>query len=245
MTHPIFQKRRLPWLIAAAVCFVLAAFFAFALIGYKYIALLLAGMGTVILLYLFLPRKLKIVLTVLLCAGTTLFIAAEVPVVLAARGDADVDADYLIVLGAGVNGTVPSLSLRDRLDAAAAYLQEHPDCVAIVSGGQGPGEDITEAEAMAGALLAAGISADRIWLEDQATSTEENLRFSFALIGDTTGQTVAVLSSEYHLCRAKLLAQRQGLPTVYGVPARTTKPIMRLGYFIREAFGMAYIWVFG
>lgn len=243
MTKPIFQKRRLPWLITTAVCFVLAAFFAFALIGYKYIALLFAGIGAVILLYLFLPRKLRIMLTIVLCAGTMLFIAAEVPVVLASRGDADVEADYLIVLGAGVNGTVPSLSLRNRLDAAAAYLQAHPDCVAIVSGGQGPGESITEAEAMYRALTAAGIGPERIWMEDQATSTEENLRFSFALIADATDATVAVLSSEYHLCRAKLLASRQGF-TVYGVPAPTTMPIMRIGYFIREAFGMAYIWVF-
>lgn len=244
MTRPIFQKRRLPWLITAAVCFVLALFFAFALIGYKYIALLLGGIGAVILLYLCLPRKFRIMLTVLLCAGTLLFTAAEIPVVLAARGDTGVDADYLIVLGAGVNGTVPSLSLRDRLNAAAAYLKEHPDCVAIVSGGQGPGEDITEAEAMETALIAAGIAPERIIPEDKATSTEENLRFSFALIGDPAEATVAVLSSEYHLCRAKLLAQRQG-ETVYGIPARTSKPLLRLGYFIREAFGMAYIWVFG
>lgn len=244
MTHRIFQKRRLPWLITAAVCFVLALFFAFALIGYKYIALLLGGIGAVILLYLYLPRKFKIMLTVLLCAGTLLFTAAEIPVVQASRGDKDVEADYLIVLGAGVNGTVPSLSLRDRLNAAAAYLKEHPNCVAIVSGGQGPGEDITEAEAMASALLAAGIAPERIIQEDKATSTEENLRFSFALIGDPAEATVAVLSSEYHLCRAKLLAQRQGV-TVLGIPARTSKPLLRLGYFIREAFGMAYIWVFG
>lgn len=244
MTRPIFQKRRLPWLITAAVCFVLALFFAFALMGYKYIALLLAGIGAVILLYLYFPRKLRIMLTIFLCAGTVLFIVAETPVVLASRGDTDVDADYLIVLGAGVNGTVPSLSLRNRLDAATAYLREHPDCVAIVSGGRGPGEDITEAEAMASALIAAGIGQDRVIMEDRATSTEENLRFSFALIGDTEHCTVAVLSSEYHLCRAKLLAQRQGV-TVYGVPARTSIPLLRLGNFIREAFGMVYFWVFG
>ena len=74
------------------------------------------------------------------------------------------------------------VDLRQRIDAAADYLIAHPDAIAIVSGGMGPGEDVTEAACMAHSLVSAGIDSGRILLEDQATSTSENLRFSMELM---------------------------------------------------------------
>ena len=58
------------------------------------------------------------------------------------------DAEYIIVLGSKVNGTKPSYSLQYRIDKAAEYLKSHDKTIAIVSGGEGKGEDITEALAM-------------------------------------------------------------------------------------------------
>ena len=231
-------------MIATAVCWALALFFRFALMGYGILALMSFCIGVVILLYLVLPWKLKIVLTALLCLGVILFIVAEVPVIKAAKGDPDVDADYIIVLGAGVNGTVPSLSMVNRLNTALAYLEAHPGCAAVVSGGQGSGEDITEAEAMAVWLNAHGIGEDRIIREDRATNTIENLSYSLALIPDAEGATIAVVSSEYHLCRAELMARSLGY-TVYGVPAHTTRPLLMVNHFIREALGVVHFRIFG
>lgn len=236
--------RRRGWTVAALACLPVAAFFRFALVGYAYLAALFAGAALCIALYLLLPRALRIALTCLLCAGAALFAAAEAPVVRASRGEADCDADYLIVLGAGLRGTAPSLSLRNRLTAAQDYLLTHPDCVAVVTGGQGPGEEATEASVMAAWLESAGIAPERILVEDKATSTAENLEFSLAMIGDTTGLTLAVVSSEYHLYRAELMGAQLGV-TLHGVAARTTMPLLRLNYFIREAFGVVHMWVFG
>lgn len=236
--------RRRGWTVAALACLPVAAFFRFVLVGYTYLAALFAGAAIVIALYLLLPRGLRIALTCLLCAGTLLFAAAETPVVRAARGDADCEADYLIVLGAGLRGSAPSLSLRNRLTAAQEYLLAHPDCTAVVTGGQGPGEDATEASVMAEWLVRAGIAPERILVEDRATSTAENLEFSLALIGDTTGLTLAVVSSEYHLYRAELMGAQLGV-TLHGVAAETTMPLLRVNYFIREAFGVVHMWVFG
>ena len=238
------KKKHLPGLIAAGLCFLLALGFKFALIGYGVTALVLAGIGVCILLYLFLPRKFKIMLTVLLCIGAIVFTAAEIPVVKAAKGAPDTEADYLIVLGAGVNGTAPSLSMVNRLTAAKDYLDAHPGCIAVVTGGRGRGESITEAAAMTDWLTAHGIPQERIIREDQATSTEENLEFSFALIPNAANAKIAVCSSEYHLYRAEYMARQMGY-TLAGVPGRTTYPVLRLNYFIREGLGVIYLHIFG
>ena len=238
------MKTKVPFLLAAGLCFAAAVFFRFALIGYAYMALLCAGIGVCVLLYAFLPKRFRRMLTILLVLGAVLFTAGEVPVVLAAKGTPEFDADYLIILGAGVNGTVPSLSMHNRLTAAKAYLDAHPDCTAVVSGGQGPGEQISEAEAMHRWLAANGIDEGRILTEDQSTNTLENLRNSVALIPGADTARIAVCSSEYHLYRAQYLAREIGYP-LGAIPAKTSFPVLRLNYFIREGLGNVYYHIFG
>jgi len=155
--------------------------------------------------------------------------------------------DAVIVLGAGVTGTVPSLTLRVRLDAAYVYLQAHPNTLCIVSGGQGPGEEITEAACMADWLVKKGISPERILSEDQATSTRENLAFSLDLITKQTGtrpETVGIVSSEYHLYRTGLIAQDQNVQSIL-IPARTSWLSLRINYYLREIVGVWYYLIFG
>ena len=123
------------------------------------------------------------VLRALLAAGFVLFAALETMVIrgsLAEKTDEPVSA--VIVLGAGVNGETPSLTLRTRIDAAAAYLEEHPDVPVVLSGGQGPGEAITEAECMRRALVRRGVDESRLYPEERSTSTQENLRYSRAIL---------------------------------------------------------------
>ena len=236
--------RRILKLLPAIFCFLLALGFRFLLIGYGIMALLFAGIGVCIILYIYLPRKWKIALSCLLLAGVLILIVVEIPVIKASKGHPETEADYLIVLGAGVNGTVPSLSMLNRLTAAKAYLDAHPDCVAIVSGGQGPGEDITEATAMFRWLTSQGIAPERIMMEENSTSTAENLEFSIAMIPDAHHMAIAVCSSEYHLYRAEYIARQMGYE-LSGVPGRTSYLILRLNYFIREGLGVIYLHIFG
>lgn len=238
------------WLVFAIICFALAAFFALALIGYIFTAGFFACAGVLIIIFHLLrryeKRGLRTALIVLICLGLAAFILVEIPIVRASRGDEDRDCEYLVVLGAGVNGTVPSLSMVNRLSAALDYMQRHPDCTVIVSGGQGPGEDISEAQAMAGWLTARGIAGERIVLEDRATSTWENLSYSKELILQREGELVpiAIVSSEYHLYRAEYMARQLGMEAA-GVPGHTSYTVLRLNYFLREAFAVTYMWVFG
>lgn len=168
-------------------------------------------------------------------------------IIKSSRGTQNPDADYVIVLGAGVNGTTPSLSLQERLNATVQYLDAHPNSIAIVSGGQGNGEDITEAECMYQYLTDADIPAERIWMEPLATNTLENLQFSMDIIESRTGmrpEKIAIVSSEYHLHRAAMFARWMGLEPEL-VPATTSKIPLRINYFLREIFAVWYYGILG
>lgn len=138
------------------------------------------------------------------------------------------EIDYLIVLGARVKGETPSLSLRYRIDAAASFLKDHPQTIAIVSGGQGKGELISEAAAMQKELIAQGIDEKRIILEDKSTNTYMNIKKSRDLIpsGLTNG---GVVTNDYHLYRTIKIAKKQGLDLI-GIPAKTPKAALVKSY---------------
>ena len=234
-------------LILAGVCILAGCVFRFAMPGHDSIGYLLWLLAVLIFAFPRLSKTWRIVLAALLVLGAAVFAVFEAPVISNAKTDADPQSDYLIVLGAGVNGSAPSLSMVNRLEAALDYLEAYPDAVASVSGGQGAGEDVTEASAMHDWLVAHGMPESRIVQEDQSTSTRENLENSFAIIrsrGGDPADGVAVVSSEYHLYRAKRMARALGAEPV-GIAAETTLPSMRINYFIREAFAAAYMQLAG
>ena len=132
------------------------------------------------------------------------------------------DAEYLLVLGARVNPDgQPSAALAARLDTAYDFMQEHPDITAILCGGQGGNEPCPEAEAMYDYMVAKGMDADRLLLEDESSNTIQNIENARALIGD--GHRTAVVTSDYHLARARVLMERGGLDAC-GIPAPTPYP---------------------
>lgn len=168
-------------------------------------------------------------------------------IVSAAHPDSQPACDYIIVLGAGVNGSKPSLSLQERIQAAYAYLTAHPNTIAVLSGGQGSGEDITEAACMYGELTAMGIDGSRLLLEEKSSSTMENLAFTMELLQAQSGSRparVGIVSSEYHLFRAGLFAKALGVESV-GIPAKTTWVSLRLNYYLREVAAVWKYLVFG
>lgn len=235
------------WLIFVILLLVGAGLLFFAATGHDYVAALLVLIAALIVIYRFGGHGLRVAVTVLLVIGMAVFIIIEIPIVREARTDALDDCEYVIVLGAGLRGDVPTLSLRNRLDAALEWLEAHHDCVAVVSGGQGPGENMPEGEAMGIWLEARGIEPERIIVEDKSTSTMENLENSFALIREAGGEpdgNCAIITSEYHLCRAKLMAESLGVEA-WGVAAHTSWPSLMLNYFIREAFAVTYYRIFG
>lgn len=242
------------WLAVLGLC-ILGLCIYLGLAGCRFLGLFVLGIAGVVTCFLLLDllqkshKKVgKWMFWIFTCGLILGLVAATVTGIFVAKaetGTRNATCDYLIVLGAGVNGSTPSLSLQDRIYAARDYLQAHPDVICVVSGGQGPGEDITEAQCMFRELTKAGIPQEQIWLEEKSTSTRENIAFSLDLIEEKTGQrphTAGILSSEYHLYRAQLVAKEQGLSPI-GVPAKTSWPHLHLSYFLREIFVVWAYWL--
>jgi len=146
-----------------------------------------------------------------------------------------------IVLGCQVRGSVPSLSLEDRLEAAEEYLTDNPEAVCILSGGQGPDEDMSEALAMYNYLTANGIDPGRLYIEDASRSTDENLRFSYEIMKENgLGDSIAIVTSSYHEYRAMMHAGRLGLEAG-AVPAGSPWWLFPC-YVVREWYGVLYEW---
>ncbi len=146
-----------------------------------------------------------------------------------------------IVLGCKVYGEQPSIILTERMDAAIVYLNENENAVCIASGGQGDDEGISEAECIYRYLVLNGISPDRIYMEDQSTSTRENFAFSYEIIKENSlPEEIAIVTNEFHEYRAGVIAGRLGLS--YGaVPAKTAGWLLPT-YYARELFGVLYEW---
>ena len=125
------------------------------------------------------------------------------------------------MLGAQVHADKPSVVLKYRLDEAILYLNENPETVCIVAGGQGKNEPYSEAYGMAQYLMQNGIDKERILLEDQSKTTEENLRYSRKFLPE--GAKVGIITNDFHMFRALQIAQKQGLSDVCGIAADSTK----------------------
>ena len=218
------------------------------------------GIGLfLILLGIFLPqvhallRKVwakkagKILLSIfggILAVGTGFALVLAVLMLSHAFFTPPVGDETVIVLGCRVRGEEPSKSLKRRIDAAETYLKEHPAATAILSGGQGSDELISEAKAMKRALVSRGIAAERLLLEEHSTSTEENLAFSASLIRENgLNGRVAVITDSYHQYRAKLMAERAGLKA-RAYNAKTPLFVFPT-YFLRDLLGVAAVIVFG
>lgn len=150
----------------------------------------------------------------------------------------------VVVLGCQVKDGRPSIMLRKRLNAAYDYLSEHENVSVVVSGGKGSDEAISEALCMKNYLTERGISPERIYMEENSTSTYENLKFSHSIIeSEGLPQRVCLVTDGYHQLRAQMIADKQGIDTD-SISCPTSLWLVPT-YWVRELFGVAYYAVFG
>lgn len=186
-------------------------------------------------------RKIKIVFHVLVATSVAVvtvlcgMIAGE----FASRGKQNLD--YIIVLGAQVRENGPSVVLKYRLDEAIAYLNENPDTVCIVSGGQGANEPFSEAKGMADYLTEHGIEEERILLEEKSTNTVENIEYSKALM-EQPYDGVGIVTNNFHVFRAVRIAKVRGLEGVYGIAA-DSNVLYLPNNVLRECCGIFKDWI--
>lgn len=149
----------------------------------------------------------------------------------------------VIVLGCKVYGERPSITLEERLKAAINYLNANPESVCIVSGGQGADETISEAQCMYLYLTNNGIAPERIYQEDQSTTTRENLAFSYEIIKEQgLNDKIAIATNNFHEYRAGKIADGIGLE--YGAVPGNTALWLLPTYYARELLAILYEWVF-
>lgn len=186
-----------------------------------------------------LNKNLKRLLNVLLVIFIISFIIIE-SLIIGANIKSDMKRpDYMIVLGAGLKGEKLSLTLLKRMEKTVEFMKENPDVKAVVSGGQGFDEVISEAEAMKRYLVKHGIDENRVIKEDKSTSTMENFKFSKEKLERITGKKIdeaVVVTNEFHMMRARMIAERNGIKT-YPLTCRTPYSVMA-NNFIREYFAV-------
>ncbi len=226
------------WIIGGLIWAALFFFSRNLFLGVSFLMLLfsLAGLFAAYLGVLYAPWKtpwiislvkvMKAVTLVGVCVVFISFVIIEFKIWRGSKSAPGEDTDCLVVLGAGVYGTRPSASLRSRMEAALEYLNKHPAVFAILSGGQGPGEDITEAEAMRRYFTEHGISEERLILEEKSTSTVENLTNSFSIAATKGFSKLTVVTNEFHLFRSCRLAENMGWQV-----GRIAAPVPKQGLF--------------
>lgn len=251
----VFLKRLLRGSIPAALLVISLLFYNSA--GHSFLGLVFLCLTGLVLVYQFLgllkgkkPKAAKILKTVLntcvilgvIVVGVTLGLVLN-----ASKGDHDAQCQYVVVLGAAVRPWGPTYPLQERVAAAYDYMNAHPEAILIVSGGQGSDEPMSEAQCMYDMLVRRGADPQRIWMEDKATSTWENMKFSLELIRQKTGERpsrLGVISNEYHLFRSKLFASRCGVEPV-AIPAHTRWVSLRVNNFLREVAGVWHFILLG
>lgn len=159
-------------------------------------------------------KKWLAALLVLIGLGLVLFGALEIVIAVHSRGktvQGDPNPQVMVIFGCQMRKDGPSILLRDRLDTALDYLEEHPDIKIIVTGGKGDDEHISEAQGMYDYLTAHGADGEKIWMEDKSRNTWQNINNTFALMereGWDLTDDVLLVSSGFHLARIEMLWNR-------------------------------------
>ena len=193
------------------------------------------------------PRWMK-ALWVLLLVGALSFTGLFAAVMHGSYDHVDGEPEVMVILGCQVKPWGPSILLQDRLDKALDYLGDHPDMIVVVSGGQGPDEHVTEAQAMADYLTEHGVLEEQILLEEQSHNTVQNFRYSRKLLEelgyDLEETEVLVVSNGFHLTRARMLAERTGFDEVSTLAAPSSHIPSRIKMYIREPLALVKSFVF-
>lgn len=115
--------------------------------------------------------------------------------------------DYIIIHGAGLNGSRPTPLLAGRIDKALElWNKQHQHGKFVVSGGQGADEIVSEAQAMRDYLLEKDVPLDAILMEDKSTTTWENIKYSIGVINNDRTAAASAISVDANSSRGSYAA---------------------------------------
>lgn len=188
-------------------------------------------------------------LIALICVGVLAFFTLLGAVLYGSHDHVRGEPQVMVILGCQVKSWGPSILLQDRLDKALDYWEDNPNITIVVSGGQGPDEHISEAQAMYDYLVEHGVEEEQILQEDQSHNTIQNLTYTIELLteeGYDTTSDMVVVSNGFHLTRVRMLWERvcgtdDNLSTL---AAPSTHVPSRLKMYIREPLALVKSFIF-
>ncbi len=195
-------------------------------------------------------------LLALLVVGVAGFAALEVYINLHAKtwvAEGPGAPETMIIFGCQVKPEGPSVLLKDRLDTALSYWEQHPDVKIVVTGGKGDDEHQSEAQCMYDYLTAHGVDGGNIYREDQSRNTHQNVSYTQKLLYENAADIqpmgkVVLVSSDFHLARIQLLWERAFAGTPLAHASRLAAPVShtpsRVQMFFREPLALVKSYLF-
>lgn len=193
-------------------------------------------------------KGLAIALLVVVLLVILAYVASLFAVLALGKTKIDGEPKIIIIFGCDHDGYQLSGLLKGRADAAIEYYGDHSDAVIIASGGMTKGQTISEAECLSNYLVQNGVDEEHIILEDRATTTVENVKFSLQLIRDegldATGG-VLLVSNEFHIARVRALWQRAAKDVpCYTLAAASSPASDKAKMYLREPFVLIWDFLF-
>ncbi|WP_097005547.1 YdcF family protein [Lacrimispora amygdalina] len=204
------------------------------------------------------PLWLPVSVVTMCCTGVLVFAVVEILVFTGVAARDTSNLDYVIVLGARVKDTGISKSLKKRLDKAVEYVDKNPGTILILSGAKGEDEPVAEAVAMRDYLVYNGVREEQLILETRSHSTVENIAYSRVAIEEDQARKkahrqngpdiiipgafeevpdkpirIGVLTSDFHVFRAEQIAEKWGIPDIYGISCGSD-PVLFIHFCVRE-----------
>lgn len=191
---------------------------------------------------LHMPVPLRIVFWCIVILTILCVLVVEIMIIRTGRKLPMPQADYIVILGAQVKGIRPSKALLRRIMTACDYMKTNPETKAILSGGKGPDEGISEAECMRRVLVQNGIDEQRLILEDKSVNTLENLKYSLADVGYE--HRIVIATCDFHQLRAQAVARKLGVREVSGIGSGSGH-MLKVNDYFREFFALLKYYISG
>lgn len=125
--------------------------------------------------------------------------------------DDGASADCAIVLGAAAYHTKPSPVFKARIDHAIKLYQEGRVNVVLLTGGYGKNAPFAESEVAYNYCVSNGVPRERILLEKNSQTTEQNIIEAKKLMNSSGLKTALIVSDPWHLKRGLAISKKHGV----------------------------------
>ncbi len=245
-----FKPRiRILWLGLAVICLLYSAMVYMVGSGTYSFTIWLAGSAFFALCFFLsgkerwmrIPKVIRYGAIAVITAVAAVFLVCFIAIFSHFSDKGEENLDYIIVLGAQMRSTGPSVVYRYRLEKASEYLTENGDTICITTGAKGVNETVSEGVGGRDYLLAKGISQDRLIAEDKSLDTDDNISNALAIIEDREGSTdnlhIGIVTNGFHVFRGVHLAQKLTDADICGIAAYM-EPQYVPNNVVRECFGI-------